>query len=230
MVHTDTTQTTKIRGALFDFCGTIFNNEQFHTAAIHSAFIEYIDPDIEIDDDELKSNVGLTYEDRLQNMLAMRGIDDDELLAKMAIHTTEYYRNANKSDALVPGVDTLIKQFHANNIQLGIVTNAPTPTVKKQLEEVQLLQYFKTVIGSDTVSRLKPHPEPYDKGLTTLGLTPQETIVFEDSPVGVEAAWLLDIPVVGILTNFTPDELHKTVKTIHDYTNVSLSELEELVS
>lgn len=228
MTVEQTTQ-TKIRGAFFDFGGTIFNNEQFHNSAVHSAFVEHVDADVFIDDDEFRSNVGLAYEDRILNMLAMRGIDDDVLIANMTKHALEHYAKADRSDALVPGVAEWIKTLHAAGIELAVVTNASRAVVEPQLKEVGLLEYFPTIIGATDVKMLKPHPEPYEKALEQHGFNANEVVVFEDSPVGVEAAWLLDIPVVGILSSYTPDELHKTVKTIHNYNDLTIADVEAAI-
>lgn len=219
----------KIRGAFFDFGGTIFHNEQFHNKAIHSAFAEHVDADVFIDDDEFRSNVGLAYGDRILNMLAQRGIDDDVLVEKMTDHALKHYTTADRSDALIPGVADFIAELHAAGVTLAVVTNAGRKNVESQLEEVELLQYFSSVTGAGDVRMLKPHPEPYEKALELHGFTPEEVVVFEDSPVGVEAAWLLDIPVIGILSSYTPDELHKTVRTIHDYTELSAAEINSLL-
>lgn len=218
--------TNKIRGAFFDFCGTIFNNEQFHTAALHSAFAEHIDSEVFIDDDELRSNVGLTYNDRLANMLAMRGIDDDELLQNMTDHALTHYRQADKSDALVPGVADCIRELHKAGITLAIVSSARHASIEKDLEEVGLLQYFSSITGGDDVRFRKPHPFPYEKNLENYGFEPHETVAFEDSPPGVEAAWLAGIPVIGILTSFTREDLHKASLTAHDYTGLTLEQIE----
>lgn len=220
--------TNKIRGAFFDFCGTIFNNEQFHTAALHSAFAEHIDSEVFIDDDELRSNVGLSYNDRFANMLAMRGIDDDELLQHMTTHALSHYKKAHKTDALVPGVADCIRKLHEAGITLAVVSSASHASIQTDLEEVGLLQYFTSITGGDDVRFRKPHPFPYEKNLEQYGFSPQEVVAFEDSPPGVEAAWLADIPVIGLLTSFTREDLHKASMTIHDYTELSLQDIENV--
>ena len=43
---------------------------------------------------------------------------------------------------------------------------------------------FEVVVLGEDCPRPKPHPDPYQKALETLGLSPHEAIVIEDSPSG----------------------------------------------
>ncbi|GAA1392055.1 HAD-IA family hydrolase [Luteococcus peritonei] len=55
------------------------------------------------------------------------------------------------------------------------------------------------MVSVDDVTQGKPHPEPYLTGAELLGLDPSRVAVFEDAPVGVEAARAAGVGlVVGV--------------------------------
>jgi HAD superfamily hydrolase (TIGR01509 family) len=51
-----------------------------------------------------------------------------------------------------------------------------------------LYDYMDLIIGNDEVKNPKPDPEIYHLAMQKLQITPEETIIVEDSPHGVEAA------------------------------------------
>jgi len=51
-----------------------------------------------------------------------------------------------------------------------------------------LTKLFTAIIDGNNVVNGKPHPEVFLKGAESLGLAPEECIVFEDSIAGVQAA------------------------------------------
>lgn len=217
-----------LRGALFDFDGTIFHSEQFHFSAIRDTFKEFSGE--ELDEDELRAYGGLTYRDRFLHILAMRDIDDDELLTRLTKQGRARLKQIeNMKEALVPGVEKFIHELHQRDIALGIVSSADSSVIQQYLNDTSLGSSFTIIIGRDSVRTRKPHPEPYLHAMQELNLLPENTIAFEDSPPGVESAYLAGIPVVGLLTTYHASDLGKAKKTIRDYTEITIRDIEELL-
>jgi sugar-phosphatase len=72
------------------------------------------------------------------------------------------------------------------------------------------------------VARAKPAPDVYLLGAELLGVDPTNCIVFEDSPVGIQAARTAGMRVVGLLTHASsledvdlavPDFVHPELET-----------------
>lgn len=53
-------------------------------------------------------------------------------------------------------------------------------------------KWFDKVVLGEECANPKPYPDPYQEGLKAFGISPEETIVCEDSPSG--EAWALDLP------------------------------------
>lgn len=57
---------------------------------------------------------------------------------------------------------------------------------------------FTTSVAGDEVERGKPHPEPYERACTELGVDPRECVVFEDSETGARSGNAAGALVVAI--------------------------------
>lgn len=63
------------------------------------------------------------------------------------------------------------------------------------------------IISGDRVERGKPDPEPYRRGAELLGFRPEECVVVEDAPSGVEAGKGAGCRVLGVLGTHSAAEL-----------------------
>jgi beta-phosphoglucomutase-like phosphatase (HAD superfamily) len=66
---------------------------------------------------------------------------------------------------------------------------------------------FRVRVTGHEVQRGKPDPEGYLTAAARLGVTPGACVVFEDAPVGIVAARLAGMSIVGVATSCRADEL-----------------------
>jgi beta-phosphoglucomutase-like phosphatase (HAD superfamily) len=67
-------------------------------------------------------------------------------------------------------------------------TAAPTPNVVFTLDGLDLRRYFSAIVGAADVLHGKPHPDVFLEAARRIDVLPEHCIVFEDAPLGVEAA------------------------------------------
>ena len=60
------------------------------------------------------------------------------------------------------------------------------------------VQGYEFIISNQEVIYPKPHPEIYVQAIHRLGLLPEEVLIVEDSPVGLEAAYATGAQVCEI--------------------------------
>lgn len=60
----------------------------------------------------------------------------------------------------------------------------------------------KVLVAADDVSNGKPHPEPYLKGAERLGVKPEECVVIEDAPAGIQAAHAAGMKAIGLASTY----------------------------
>lgn len=217
-----------LSGLLFDLDGTLYTTENLHQAVVKRVFEERFDEII--DPEEMKAFVGLPYYDRLLHLFAARGIDDDVLIEELvekAVATTR--AELDYESVVVPGARELLELAKKNRLRMAVVSSTTHANIHERLEKTDLLRFFDLLVGRDDVKIKKPHPEPYEHALRSLGLKPNEAVAFEDSAVGIESARLAGIPVVALLTTYHQEELEHAKKYIRDYTGVDVAALRAVV-
>ena len=65
----------------------------------------------------------------------------------------------------------------------------------------------KVMITADDVVNGKPHPEPYLKGAERLGVKPEECLVIEDAPAGIQSAHAGGMKVIALASTYPASKL-----------------------
>jgi len=178
---------TKIKGVIFDFNGTLFWDTAFHDLAF-DIFLE-------------KHNLQLTDEEKRvkihgqANPDIMRGIFGDQLTEKEISDYTQdkesIYRQLCINDLkLAPGAEELFDFLKEKEIPFTIATSAGIENVSFYFENMKLNRWFRLdkVAYNNGTFRGKPHPDVFLAAAKKLDVLPEETVIFEDSIVGIEAA------------------------------------------
>ncbi len=132
-----------------------------------------------------------------------------------------YPQIALQESTLVPGVIEFLNFIRSQNIRFGIATSANRSDIRPFLDRYDWHDLFSSIFTVNDVVHPKPHPEIYLRSMQALHATPEETLVFEDSPVGAQAARASRANVIGMLTTFTPENLGAAMQYWPDYTDRS---------
>ena len=100
---------------------------------------------------------------------------------------------------VMPGAGDLVKSIPYG--RWGVVTSGSRLLATNRLRFCGL-PVPEVLVTSDDVKNGKPHPEPYLKGARGLGFAPEECLVIEDAPAGIEAARAAGMKVVGITSTY----------------------------
>ena len=124
--------------------------------------------------------------------------------------------------SLIKGLDLFLQQCQKDGILLAVGTAAIPINVDFVLDGLNIRHYFKAVVSADDVVNSKPDPETFLKCAEILNILPQNCIVFEDAPKGVEAALNADMSCVAITTMHSKEEFRNyknIVSFINDYSS-----------
>ena len=93
-------------------------------------------------------------------------------------------------DYLVPNKTLigLIDSFHRLGGKTAIASTARKENLMNAIHALDLKEYFDLIFAGVDVKRGKPDPEIYNKAMESLGVKPEETLIFEDSDIGIGAA------------------------------------------
>lgn len=175
------------KGAIFDFNGTLFWDTAFHDQAF-DIFLEK--HGIQLTDEEKRVKIhGQTNPD------IMRSIFGDQL-SQQDIHDFSQdkeliYRQLCVNDLkFAPGAEDLFDFLKANGIPFAIATSSGIENVSFYFEKMNLNRWFSfdKVVYNNGTFRGKPYPDVFLAAAGKLNLQPKETVVFEDSIAGIEAA------------------------------------------
>ncbi len=86
-----------------------------------------------------------------------------------------------------PGAADLLNDAAAQGIPNALVTMSYVSFAQVMVDSLPA-GTFRTIITGDRVENGKPHPEPYLRAATALGVAPTDCLAVEDSPTGVRSA------------------------------------------
>src|SRR5581483_6312396 len=118
-----------------------------------------------------------------------------------------YRAEAKKGVDLLPGVHRMLAMLKAAGIRQAIGSSAPRRNLELILDLTGTRTLFQAVIAMEDTQRGKPDPEVFLLAATKLKVPPRRCIVFEDAPVGVQAAKAGGMAAVGVtFVGHHPDE------------------------
>ena len=72
--------------------------------------------------------------------------------------------------------------------QTAVASTARGKNLNNALKHISAVNDFDLILAGEDVVEGKPSPEIYEKVMRRIGVTPNETLIFEDSAVGIKAA------------------------------------------
>lgn len=120
------------------------------------------------------------------------------------------YRELSKGRLMpMKGLHDFIDRLRADDIPVALATSAPEPNVVHTLQELGLSDAFPVIVRGDQVPRGKPAPDVFLEAARQLGVAPEHCLVFEDAPMGIEAAHAAGMQVVALTTSFQPQHFEQ---------------------
>jgi beta-phosphoglucomutase len=95
------------------------------------------------------------------------------------------------------------------------------------LEKTGILSYFDVIVDGNDVTNAKPDPEVFLKAAQLLNIDPKNSIVFEDSVAGIQAANIAEMVSVGIGEETI---LHEADFIFKDFTLIDENFIESLIT
>ena len=127
---------------------------------------------------------------------------------------------------ILPGVQDYLEQARQLHLKIGLASSSDRGWVSSHLERLGLRGYFDCLRTSEDVRFTKPAPDLFLAALACLEATPQEAVVFEDSPNGILAANRAGIFCVAVPNRLTSHlDLDRANRRLTAFTDLSLDQL-----
>lgn len=105
-----------------------------------------------------------------------------------------------------PGLPELIADLRNCGIRVGIATTGSRAWVEPLVRHVVGDGIAEVIVSGDDVTRLKPHPEVYQRALYELDVRPENVLAVEDSAVGLRAAAGAGLATAVVTTDYTANQ------------------------
>ena len=200
--------TGRLKAVLFDMDGVLFDSMPNHAYAWSHAMTEY---GLSMTPEEVYMNEGRTGSGTI-NMLAQRfwGRDATEEEKQLIYEAKSKVFNTLPEAKPILGALETLQAVKAKGLKIVLVTGSAQTSLLEKLERSYpgFFHQDLMVTGYD-VKLGKPYPEPYLKGLQKAGIRPEEGIVVENAPLGVQASHAAGIFTIAANTGPLTDEVLK---------------------
>ena len=126
---------------------------------------------------------------RFERFMTAVGITDEQKRNYIREAKKEYYPQFFEYLKPNKALIELINGFHRMGGKTAIASTARQENLMNAVTHLEIGEMFDLVYAGIDVKQGKPSPEIYLKAMEALGVKPDETLIFEDSEVGIEAAW-----------------------------------------
>lgn len=171
----------KISLIVFDLDGVLIDSKLVHWKSLNLALEEFGFKPISYEDHIGKYD-GLSTRAKLDILGILDGAD--RLFDAKQKYTWEQFENLEEDQDLIRMFDSLL----VSGYHLAVASNCIRETLELLLDKLGILDYIDLTVSNEDVSYGKPHPSMYWHCMSHFGTLPEETLIIEDSPVGLEAA------------------------------------------
>ena len=172
-----------IKLVIFDLDGVLYDSKEYHFNALNDALAEVDEKYIISYKDHLAIYDGMPTNKKLEVLEETKGLDSKyfkQIWANKQLNTNTYLDTIEKNNELI----SHLKELKKSNIKLVCASNSIESTVKKVLSKLGIIKLFDMILSNEDVKNPKPHPEMYWKPMIDFGISPENTLVIEDSPIG----------------------------------------------
>lgn len=112
---------------------------------------------------------------------------DEKILDDIHRHKKEIYKKYISYAVLNKPLVDIIRMSKLE-CKIALITTASSQNTYDILNEFGIFKLFDLILTQDQVIKPKPDPEGYLKAMEYFGVAAEDSLIFEDSAVGIEAA------------------------------------------
>lgn len=191
-----------IKAIITDFDGTLVDTFEANLRAYQEAFSSV---GIELTADKYYECFGF----RFDRFMAAMGIYDESIAAEIReakrVAYPEYFEFLKPNKTLLE----LIATFHNSGVKTAIASTARKENLMNVVNYLGISDFFDLIYTAQDVKHGKPSPEIYLNAMSELKVAPDDVLIFEDSPVGLEAAKISGAKFIHVNSDWFDDIFSK---------------------
>jgi pseudouridine-5'-monophosphatase len=184
-----------IRAVIFDNDGTLVDSEGAYSIVHRVCTGQPLDLGLKV------TMMGKKYLEACQLTVDFCHLDEtaEEYGVRFAKEAERHWPTID----LMPGVMRMLETLSAKGVRMCIATGSSEKSFRQKVSgHPEMIAFMDHCVTGDDVSKGKPEPDLFILAMEKWkGIKAEEILVFEDSPLGVDAAHRAGMPVV-----FVPDQ------------------------
>jgi len=186
-----------IKAVIFDLDGVLTDTAVYHYQSWKAIAAKFEYDLSELDNEKLKG-VSRAESLRLIMQWASVSLPQEEIPQLLQEKNDHYLLLINElgQNDILPGVLDFLTLLDSHNCAMGVGSSSKNaPFI---LEKLGLASRFAAVIDGNGVKNTKPDPEVFLNAAQQLQVLPENCLVIEDAPSGIQAAKAAGMKVVGV--------------------------------
>lgn len=192
-----------VRAVIFDFNGTLSNDEPILCEIFRELFAEQGKP---LSAEEYFDRLaGLSDPEIVRTWLGPAHPAVDEVIAERIAR----YRAAVSGGSTIPETVRQAVRYAAGRVPVAIVSGAARAEIEPVLAAAGLESVIRVVVSADDIREGKPDPESYLRALELLDddIRTGEVLVLEDTEAGIASAKAAGMRCIAVLGTLRPERL-----------------------
>ncbi len=213
-------------GAIFDWDGVVVDSSGAHEESWERLAAEIGKP---LPERHFERSFGMKNEVIIPELL--HWTEDPEEIERLSLRKEALYREVVGERGIepLPGVKAFLQRLATAGIPCVIGSSTHRLNITTTLERLGVASFFTDVVTAEDVSRGKPDPEVFQVCARRIGVTPDESVVFEDAHVGIRAARAAGMRVVAVATTHPRESLDTADRVVDRLDELQVADLHALL-
>lgn len=173
---------------VFDLDGVLIDSKEVHFNALNLALGEIDEKFIISRNEQDDIFEGLTTNAKLNILTEMKGLPQTlhkQIWERKQYYSSRLFTSVSQDKELV----SLFKYIRSTGIKVAVASNSIRATLDSCLQSLGIATLIDYSLSNEDVSSPKPSPEIYLACMSHFGTTAERTGIFEDSEIGLRAAY-----------------------------------------
>jgi HAD superfamily hydrolase (TIGR01509 family) len=174
-----------IKAVIFDMDGLMIDSEPIHYQA-YSRVLHDLGKKYPLEDNN-RLYIGLSDSEQAKDMVVRYALplSPEELVEKKQ---KEFKQIIQTAIIPKPGLMQLLEDLKSNQYKMAIASSSRKDVIELVIKSLKISHFISAYCSAEDVQNAKPAPDLFLLAADKLQVKPQECLVLEDSPRGIEAA------------------------------------------